>query len=561
MSEVAARAEKPPSPDEKAIAAGKKVSADRARGLNKPRTDVFTRLKRDVSALAMSTMLLAAGCGVLPGNSEGAQAGKSGPAQVVQQATPTPREAASVPPQTATPREKTATAIPTATRKPTSIPSPTEVKPTAIPTATPELPQFTTPEGKFYMDTDGLPKRFVSDDGKETLFDKAEMKTLQQKAIAEKQPQLITLFPGKHIERPSINPKPAEHPVLSEAPKDVLSEEQLKQHGITIVQGKDTKLFIRPNAFLEKSALERYNKSNPNIKLTIVLVDGPVVHSYFLQEAKYEPFRKYYRDLQSEQTHLPEYKQKQLNQYQSGVEKAQKELEEAREKNDKTAIERAESNILYWKTTRTFYENHLTEEQRQSFAYGSSTNIAGQYIDGGSTTFIIDKNGRLKPDKDGEDNVIFLAVGSNQITETGSMLGFNSSGRLDGNTYSFFGGKSMQPKPGQSFPNPAEYQKNPNASLQNGDYIINAPLGAAAHHEAAHGNLTRGNMEKDLRPTTNEYATDARALEELGLAWRTWEESKFTDDRGYPFVFSLPGGGFIVTQDPAGLPARLEQNL
>jgi hypothetical protein len=37
-------------------------------------------------------------------------------------------------------------------------------------------------------------------------------------------------------------------------------------------------------------------------------------------------------------------------------------------------------------------------------------------------------------------------------------------------------------------------------------------------------------------------------MDGISRAWKKWVDSGYKDDSGYYFVFSLPGGGYIMTK-------------
>lgn len=68
---------------------------------------------------------------------------------------------------------------------------------------------------------------------------------------------------------------------INSLPPDLANEEFLKEHGITIIEPPNFKLFIREKAFTKNSILGQFVK-NTNQRLDIIVTDGPFVDTAFL---------------------------------------------------------------------------------------------------------------------------------------------------------------------------------------------------------------------------------------------------------------------------------------
>lgn len=73
--------------------------------------------------------------------------------------------------------------------------------------------------------------------------------------------------------------------------------------------------------------------------------------------------------------------------------------------------------------------------------------------------------------------------------------------------------------------------------------------GLTLRHESAHDEFIAQKFMKGEAPHYSEYDTDMKAMETIRNAWERWERSEFTDNSGYYFIFSLPEGGYILTEN------------
>ncbi|MEI6886792.1 MAG: hypothetical protein WCK31_00985 [bacterium] len=147
------------------------------------------------------------------------------------------------------------------------------------------------------FDSDGIPINTVDLQGKYVVYDKNEMLELQRKAKDDGVRQVVRVFRGKEIDTDEINAKPFEYskekPETKELPKDTLTESELKERGITIVQSTNgVDLRFRAGAFEKGELLEGYEKGGAN-KLTIVLVPGPIIWSGYMKDQRYQEYLSY----------------------------------------------------------------------------------------------------------------------------------------------------------------------------------------------------------------------------------------------------------------------------
>lgn len=78
---------------------------------------------------------------------------------------------------------------------------------------------------------------------------------------------------------------------ITKLPDDVLTPEQLRQHNIEIVGAADIGFHIRESAFQPGGIFEK-NFSDPNRKLTIVIVDTPTITIESLSDSRYDSVRE-----------------------------------------------------------------------------------------------------------------------------------------------------------------------------------------------------------------------------------------------------------------------------
>lgn len=457
--------------------------------------------------------------------------------------------------------------------KPTFTPKPTPEKisvpePTPSPSPTPksiEVPktpeevariveyrnfEWDTVNTKVGIDKEGLPVSWILSTGEEVYFDKEEIRKLREKAISSKEPEIIKIFPSSATKKGTgIVYKPSlEHPKLTELPKDVVGEEELKKRGIEIIQADNTFLYIREGAFVKGAPLEAFK--NIRRKLTIVLVNFPVISSNFMQDSKYDSVRNYLHDYYIP----PSEHRKQINEYISRQIASRKDnLEYIRRiaKTTNISADDFESDMTGIKAYIYMYESGIIPDKQILEVIAAEKDLLpyGTYI---KEPYPIQSSPIEKM------SVIFIAVGKNDITSFKSgdkILFFNQNGNFSvrdlGATPFLY--DDRRPKAYQGEPNPKDFIVT---EVTDPRYSYAVPAGSgypgfALRHEIAHDELGTQRIDRDEIPNFSEYDTDMKAMEGIRSAWKKWEKSGFTDNSGYYFVFSLPEGGYILTKNPS----------
>lgn len=403
-----------------------------------------------------------------------------------------------------------------------------------------------------------IPTGYFLPDGKRITFDKEWVEQLRKKAISSGEPQVIVAFPAEvrgDIKDTWKNYAAPEHPQTKDLPEDILSEKQLKEKGVTIIQPprNQTKLHIRKGAF-EDGPLADLN--NQKRKLNIVLIDGPFIAHRFLQEERYDKFRHFIPPeninnlVKIEKASLRDsidYYRKQLNKFRlspgNGAKASFAELD----------LVDAKSKLMI------FESGKLTNEQIAKLVPPRNAPV-GQYFEPyskgpvnvpiitGSVLSELEKDNS----KDNNDKIVptdeanvFLCVGEPDTLQQVTLF-FTSDGNYEMRVEPFYPLPYSRPTPSQTHPNPETFRINPNASKENSYlYSSNISTGFALRHELAHDKLINQQWNR------SEYDTDIAAMETIRKAWEKWVKSGYGDNSGYYFVFSLPskwGGGYILTR-------------
>lgn len=494
-------------------------------------------LKKATTRLLPVTAVIALACSGVRGNIETvpvatAQVAPTSIAEVISLPTPT----AIISP-TETPEPEIAPVTPTVTPEtiPTPIPATHAPTPTPSPTETPK-PEYSYVYAsgliKIAIDKSGAPVSYTSADGETVSFDQEKIEELRQEAIATKEPVVINMIPLPQSDTPNpayLDQYSPEHPKVDELPEDTLSDEQLAEKGIRIVQAPNTSLHIRQGAFEKGGQFEDLLNEKKNI--TIVLVDGPTVAANYMQDPRYAEFFNH---------HVPQIEGS-ISQFRDRIIARSQEGLEYLRKNEKP--ENYESLLLDAKIAINNYQT-MTDEEIAKFM--PSEAVSGRYI----YTYDYDRDSNFNrlstiPTK---KSFIFIAVGTNITYPEYSVLYFDSNGNFD-NTKKFYNGLDSTPQPKYTHPNPDELYKNPNVSPSNPYIYMDPNIGLTLEHEEAHRQFYEKNIEEGISHEDGERNADLEAGRRLAEAWEKWEKSGYTDNSGYNFVFSLPpekGGGYIL---------------
>ena len=379
---------------------------------------------------------------------------------------------------------------------------------------------------KVYFNNEHLPIKYVKNDGAEIVFDIQKTKQIKDRAIISGEPEILTVIIHE-IESAAKNvfPYSKEHPKTKELPEDVLSKEDLEKRGVKIIQADNTNLYIREGAFTKDAPLADFNSTGR--QLTVVLLEGTEVSRHFMNDPRYSQFRKL----------LPE-KHRDINKYkEKQIEFLEKELKNAR-LDFKKQNSMSEPYITWLKTQVYKYKKALSDEQILAEILDRFPDNIGSYFA-----------------KDKVRSVIYVAVGTPmRRPRTETIIFFDQSGATRTQSEIVYAGIGTQPMSNQTHLDPASF-------LQRLGLILNPPPlksdyrpyggitpGFVLRHEIAHDQLITQRVIGGEKENRREYDTDIKAMEGIRNAWEKWEKSGFTDNSGYYFVFSLPEGGYILTE-------------
>jgi len=414
-----------------------------------------------------------------------------------------------------------------------------------------------------------IPTGYVLFDGTSSIFDRTEVEGLRQQAISSDEPTIIAMFPykGAYISPDQFKPKhPEQHPQLLKLPEDVLSDEELSEKGVTIIQSDSVRLHIRKSAFEKDGPLARFNDGFMK-KITIALIDGPAVSTDFMQAPKYDKIRGLAPKSDTTKSSIEEYRKDQIKNAQEKINSLQQEINQQRNLTDpdQNTIENLFNNSLHLRARLFALEkNLLSPDQIKNEKFLSSHNKfpRGNYTTGGWEGSGIE--GYYNPATGGFETrtfnfypnvTIFLPV--EDVPETPRLVVYFSN---DGSiktlvTNPLKDWENFGIKPNQSYPDPSDFEINPAASPDNPEsYPYGAyTQGFSLRHEVAHDILIAQRREENQGPNHSEYDTDMLAMENIRGAWEKWQLNR--DNSGYCFIFSLPDGGYIATTLPQITPS------
>lgn len=414
------------------------------------------------------------------------------------------------------------------------------------------------PGGNIYV-KDALPTGYKLFNGTSGVFNRAEVVNLRDLARSRHEPQIITMFPyqGPYVTQATFSPKhPEQHPQLLTLPKDVLLPEQLKEKGIAIIQSDRTHLYIKPQAFEKDGPLVRFNDGSR--KMTIVLIDDPVVSRESMQDTKYDTVRHLIPE-DPIKSSPEEYRMSQIKINRDYISSFLQAIDFQRSlfvPNQKL-IESLLNELLAVKVRLFFLENALTPQLQKEEFFTSHTSVVvrtGAYNNGPES--IITKPNSDLPIKFHPHVTIFLGVGS--VPETPNLVVyFDNNGSLKtlvtqplANNLTNYGVKPDQalPDPGDFKLNPAASEKDPNSYPYGGGQTPGFNLG----HELAHHFYMTEIAEDGQDPNRSEYDADMLAMQRIRNAWQKWQLNK--DNSGYYLIFRLRDGGFIAAHLPQRTP-------
>ncbi|PJE63788.1 hypothetical protein COU89_01400 [Candidatus Roizmanbacteria bacterium CG10_big_fil_rev_8_21_14_0_10_45_7] len=431
------------------------------------------------------------------------------------------------------------------------------------------------------LDEENIPLSYTVD-GIEHIFtpeEKLQFLDAKKHAVELNEVEPIKYIPFT-VDQPTQKVESEENPaqpVTTELPTDILSKEELKERGVSVVTShkKDAaQFYIRKGAFEAGGILEPlalYNQhASPEEKMDLVyiIVNGNNISGRFRDEPQFEP----YKDL-APYTGLPEtidsYRTTQIKSLQQQIDAARKNLGEAATYSD---FQQLTQDLISLKETMMMYEK-LPEEEildliQDDEPYGLQDDM---YDD----------------EKGFSTNTAFILVAAGKAfgspTPKSYILSFSPFGEVLATTRDSIRPQSitdMTPTVHDTHLSPDRIptqqggnERNENAYLIDVDKRI--PPGFIVYHETMHDQQVRvlpalakkgllnllsiyniittydqlpesnanllGNNDFGLaRPNLDEYAADVFAVEQIKRASDLWKKSQYRNDFGYSFVFSIP---------------------
>lgn len=395
------------------------------------------------------------------------------------------------------------------------------------------------------LNSDGLPQRASLPDGEIKYFFNADTLRLREMAIRSGEPEIIEVFKLPEgtvpLRQPENNEKVTDKkPRTFELPRDVIPMGELARRGVEIIQAKTTQLYIREGAFDKAEPLAGFN--NTGRKLTITLLDTPVVSQAGLSEPRYEKVKhKLNGPLMEHASVINQYKQTELHITKNALELAREEIQK-----------KQDNNIIDPTTGLTNMENLMLLCKQQPFLMNLMDDKDMLALMVSRDYFTSQLIGLYMTPTDQNNALIFLAVGDTRPDFDVMTAYFTPRGEFRVEDYSGaeLAGRHLSPAAPKRFnthPSPGDFVLNRAATPAR---IRSYPYGAQAighslRHELWHDKLI---MQSDGKPNYSEYATDINAMDGIDEAWNKWVNSGYKDNSGYHFVFSISENEYILTK-------------
>jgi hypothetical protein len=413
--------------------------------------------------------------------------------------------------------------------------------PTDIPaTNTPETP---SPKSEYqggitlnYND-EGTLVSYQTKSGETVAVDPEKIKALKETAATTHETQIIAVLDEpKPIETKKDFEQTDEKPIVSELPKDIVSDEELSLRGIKIIQTPGgTKLSIRKAAFNDGELLGNY-KTKGDQKLTIVLVDNGYLSTTAMDDSRYDNYKDIIKKNEAE---VYTYRQTNIARFEGYLETTRTELQKAIIGNDPETAELLDLTLLSIKLQILKYQQ-ATDAQIRIEA--GITDMAGLYC-----TYSADGH-----------PIIYIAVGNTEITETNQnskIILIDPKGQIQIQEELISAvNLNLQPTLEQSFPSPDDFKSNsdtapslPGETPDNSYLYGGQSAGFAFRHELEHNLKIVQNPTGDPSFDQSEYRTDQAAMETIKKAYDNWISNG--DNSLYYFVFTNPDGSIILTNN------------
>ncbi len=371
---------------------------------------------------------------------------------------------------------------------------------------------------------EGLPSMVLVND-KVVLVDRDTARIAREKALAEKSYQLVDVI-SSDTKIDKIPLVENIQQIEQEIPEDTLTDEELARKGVKIIQADYTRLHIRKSAFEKGGVLE--DLASGNKRMLIVLLDGCGFFDKLASGQRYEEIKKILPEFPS--SVLEKYRQEKIDEY---TKKASEELKKVSEGRGSELDEKA---LLTNKIFSFIFENSvLTEKELLENLYSSDLGKYFHLIPDFLNDFIY--NGKYYQEADLKEGRSLVLL-STSAPKTKNLFGiyYNPDGELKTIQVDYSFGKPFLDSAIDeiTLSYPKDYD-DPN------NYM---PL-ICLHHEVGHhvDEVRHGGLGI---PFFMERSADKIARRNIERAWKKFVESGFKDNSLYPFVFELPGQGFII---------------
>ncbi len=414
---------------------------------------------------------------------------------------------------------------------------------------TPKYSELTTETGiKVFLDREGLPVIAIVPGRAEPIrFDYDEVRKKRESALKGNEPEILDVarikpnYSSVDLEDISIASRhhetdPDLHPTKKELPTDTISESELEQKGINIIQASRTKLSIRKGAFEQTEPLAAFD--NTGRKMTIVLLDTPYISPFGVKDAKYDSVRNLIPKDERNPNRVREEQKSLLQKY---LDKTRKDT-----KND-TGVIKINSGQVNPNLPGTDLD--IFRSKREMLIVNSLSDDELLFKTQTSVTGIPQEGKYFAPSDNGDAAVIFIPASDDYREINFATFYFTSEGKFkvedSGTLDKITTTPGFAPRKEHAYPNPSDFSK---ADVDPSDPTAypygSQTIGQCLRHEFLHDLLIKQNKEKS---NWSEYDTDMSAMEGIRKAWQKWVDSNYTDDSGFYLAFSLSNGEYVLT--------------
>jgi hypothetical protein len=425
-----------------------------------------------------------------------------------------------------------------------------------------------------YFEKGGIPTKYILPSGEVVYFDQEKMNAAREEAVRTQkytEAEIVVYDSVKDENIPGINSSP-EHPVLTELPKDVLSDEELAKYNIKIIQAAPDKGEEAMKIYVRKSAVEEKDGIFGNLKngLTIVALNAPYICREMFEalnsDHRYDDVINLYPFIEPIKDYIPEVIEdidRNRDIWEQQFPADVKDLDTYIAQSD---IEQYEMDYLGFKTRKKVMEEELTPKQRILINVGEAMQKEGNdfwifpnRVDSIIYGGLYHKAGVQYMNRDitDTDMITITTTVPQQTLAIGSFY-FSPSGELIANRYMlpiFSVGEKGKFLTDMNDPNinPDELKKRENDEK----YTFWGGFGWKVEHEATHGWMANNPLWAPFH--SDEKLVDELTAKRLRKSYTNWIVNG--DNSGYPFVLSRPNeldegpdpnvldGGFQVSEE------------